>query len=138
MITIEPEPMKGPPSWRWQIGARKLGGAAAFPLIGCLQKAGGLTDGGGGRWQAVGVLHPGLERVERPQSRIDAERERSPLRAGGGVGEDAKAARKALDAVEQKGRAIGPPRSHLGDGADLEARVRPLDAPQRAELVDEL
>src|SRR5262249_19415285 len=82
--------------------------------------------------------HPGLECVERPQSRVDAERERSPLRMGGGVGEDAKAARKALDGVEQKRRTIGPPRRHLGDGPDLEARVRPLDAPQRAKLVDEL
>src|SRR5262249_56424667 len=74
---------------------------------------------------------------ERPQCGREAEREGSWWGAGGGVGEDAKAARKALDAVEQKGRAIGPTRRHLGDGADLEARVRPLDAPQRAELVDE-
>src|SRR5262249_2270715 len=103
-----------------------------------LQKGGVLHDGGRARLQRLALLHPGLERVERPQSRIDAECERSPLRVGGGGGEDAKAARKALDAGEQKGRAIGPPRRHLGDGADLEARVRPLDAAQRAELVDEL
>src|SRR5262252_9217077 len=102
-----------------------------------LQKGGVLHDGGRARLQRLALLHPGLERVERPQSRIDAECERSPLRMGGGVGEDAKAARKTLDAVEQKGRAIGPPRRHLGNGADLEARIRPLDAPQRAEHVDE-
>src|ERR1700730_8280042 len=121
------------PDRRW-----KLGEVDVLGSDGVLQEGGVLDDGGGARLQRLALLHPSLERVERPQSRIDAERERGPLRAGGGVGEDAKAARKALDAVEQKGRAIGPPRRHLGDGADLEARVRVLDAPQRAELVDEL
>src|SRR6516162_6800117 len=105
---------------------------------GVLEEGGVLDHGGRARLQRLALLHPDLERVERPQSRIDAERERSPLRAGGGVGEDAKAAWKSLDTVEQKGQAIGPPRSHLGNGADLEARVRPFDASQRAELVDEL
>src|SRR5215471_11440282 len=100
---------------------RQLGEVDVFAPAGVLQKGRVLDDYG----------------RARPQSRIDAERERSPLRAGGGVGEDAKAARKALDAVEQKGWAIGPPRRHLGDGADLEARVRALDASQCAELVDE-
>src|SRR5215467_11805563 len=117
---------------------RKLGEVDVFAPDGALQEGGLLDHGVGARLQRLALLHPGLERIERPQSRIDAERERSPLRAGGGVGEDAKAARKALDAVEQKGWAIGPPRRHLGDGADLEARVRALDASQRAELVDEL
>src|SRR5262249_19131705 len=88
--------------------------------------------------QCLALLHPGLERVERPQFRVDAERERSPLRARGGIGEDAKAARKAFDGIEQKRRPIGPPRCHFGDGADLEAGIGALDAPQRAKLVDKL
>src|SRR5256886_8216919 len=117
---------------------RKLGEVDVLVPDRVLQESGVLDDGGRARLQRLALLHPGLERVERPQCRIDAERERSPLRAGGGVGEDAKAARKALDAVEQKCRAIGPPRRHLGDCADLEARVRALDASQPAELVDEL
>src|SRR6266550_4010311 len=50
-------------------------------------KGGGLDHGGRARLQRLALLHPGLERVERPQSRVDAERERGPLRAGGGVGE---------------------------------------------------
>src|SRR5262245_36334104 len=116
---------------------RKLREVDVFALDRMLQKGGVLDDGGRTRLQRLALLHPGLECVERPQSRIDAERERSPLRAGGGVGEDAKTARKALDAVEQKGRAIGPTRRHLGNGADLEARIRPPDAPQRSKLVDE-
>src|SRR5499427_6348143 len=117
---------------------RKFGEVDILAFDGVLQEGGVLDHGRRARLQRLALLHPRLERVERPQSRIDVEREGGPLRAGGGVGEDAKAARKALDAVEQKGRAIGPPRRHLGDGADLEARVRPLDAPQRAKLVDEL
>src|SRR5262249_52859970 len=115
----------------------KLGKVDVIAPDRVLQEGRVLDGGGRARLQRLALLHPGLERVERPQSRIDAERERSPLRAGGGVGEHAKAARKALDAVEQKRWAIGPPRRHLGDGADLEARVRPLNAPQPAELVDE-
>src|SRR5499427_7105566 len=117
---------------------RKLGEVDVLAPDRMLQEGRVLDDGGCARLERLALLHPGLERVERPQSRIDAERERSPLRIGGGVGEDAKAARKALDGVEQKRRAIRSPRRHLGDGADLEARVRPLDAPQRAKLVDEL
>jgi hypothetical protein len=46
--------------------------------------------------------------------------------------------RKAFDGVEQKRRPIGPPCRHLGDGADLEAGICVLDAPQRAQLVDKL
>src|SRR5262245_26985528 len=114
---------------------RKLGEVDVLAPDRMLQEGRALDDGGCARLER---LHPGFERVERPQCRIDAERERSALRIGGGVGEDAKAARKALDGVEQKRRAIRSPRRHLGDGADLEARVRPLDAPQRAKLVDEL
>src|SRR5262249_60267636 len=94
---------------------RKLGEVDVLAPDGVLQKGRVLDDGGRARLQRLALLHPGLERVERPQSRIDAECERSPLRMGGGVGEDAKAARKALDAVEQKGRAIPSPRRHLGD-----------------------
>src|SRR5262249_1431106 len=103
-----------------------------------LQKGGVLHDGGGARLQRLALLHPSLERVERPQSPIDAQRERSPLRAGGGGGEDGKAARKTRGAGEQKGRAIGQPGRARGKGADWEGRVRALDAPQPAELVDEL
>src|SRR6516165_2178098 len=121
------------PDRRW-----KLGEVDVLGSDGVLQEGGVLDDGGGARLQRLALLHPSLERLERPQSRIDAERERGPLRAGGGVGEDAKAAQKALDAVEQEGRTIGPSRRHLGDGADLEARVRALDASQPAELLDEL
>src|SRR5215471_21067525 len=117
---------------------RKLGEVDVVAADGALQEGGVLDGGGGALLQRLAFLHPRLERVERPQSRIDAERERSPLRAGSGVGEDAKAARKPLDAVEQKGGAIGSTRRHLGDSADLEARVPALDAPQRAELVDEV
>ena len=81
------------------------------------------------------LLHPGLQRVERLQRRIDAERQRRALRRGGGVGEDAKARRVALDAVEQQRRAFRRAGRHLGDAAELELRVGAVDAPQRAKLV---
>src|SRR5262249_58128489 len=91
----------------------KLGEVDVLAPDRVLQKGRVLDDGGRARLQRLALLHPGPERVERPQCRIDAERERSPLWAGGGVGEDAKAARKPLDAVEQKGPAIRSPRRHL-------------------------
>ena len=65
------------------------------------------------------------------QRRIEAERERGALRVGGGVGEDAKAARESLDVVEQQRRTIRLPGGDLGDAADLEARIGALDPPQR-------
>src|SRR5207245_4499139 len=103
-----------------------------------LQERGILDHDGRARLQCLALLHPGLERVEWAQCRIDAERERGPLRARGGIGEDAKAARKAFNGVEQKRRGVGSSCRHLGDGADLEAGICALDAAQRAKLVDKL
>jgi hypothetical protein len=77
-------------------------------------------------------------RVEWPQCRIDKGRERRPLRTRGGIGEDAKGPRKALDCVKQKGGSVGSPGRDLGDAANLEARVGALDAAQRPELLDKL
>ncbi len=47
-----------------------------------------------------------------------------------------KPGRVALDPVEQQRRAFGQPGRDLGDAADLVVRVRPGDAPQRAELLN--
>ncbi len=88
------------------------------------------------RRQGLALLHPGLERVERPQRRIEPERQRCALHVGRGIGEDAKAGRKALDIVEQQRRAVGQAGRDLGNAADLEARIGAFDAAQRAELVD--
>src|SRR6266567_3027114 len=46
MITIEPEPMKGPPSWRCQIGAGNLARSTSLSLIVCCKKAASLTTAG--------------------------------------------------------------------------------------------
>src|SRR5205807_6131927 len=116
---------------------RKFGEVDLLALDRVLQERGIFDHDGRARLQCLALLHPGLERVERAQCRIDAERERGPLRARGGIGEDAKAARKAFDGVEQKRRGVGSSCRHLGDGADLEAGICALDAPERAELVDE-
>src|SRR5262249_47150983 len=47
----------------------------------------------------------------------------------------AKAGRKASEPLEQQGRAFGPSGRHLGDAADLELRVRAIDAPQDAQRI---
>src|SRR5687767_5958202 len=90
------------------------------------------------RLQRLALLHPGLERIERAQRRIDAERERGTLRARGGVGENPKAARQSLDLVEQQRRTIRPSGGDLGDAADLEPRISTVDPTQTLELVDAL
>ncbi len=87
------------------------------------------------RLQRLPPLHPGLQRVERLQRRVDAERQRRALGRGGGVGEDAIARCMALDAVEQQRRALRRAGGDFGDAAELEARIGAVDAPQRAELV---
>src|SRR6266851_1109659 len=46
MITIEPEPMNGPPSWRCQIGAGNLARSTSLPLTVCCRKAASLTTTG--------------------------------------------------------------------------------------------
>src|SRR6266404_1794572 len=46
MITIEPEPMNGPPSWRCQTGAGNLARSRSLPLIECCRKAASLTTTG--------------------------------------------------------------------------------------------
>ena len=115
---------------------RKSGEVDLVILARILEKPRVLHDGRLMRTECLALLHPGLERIEWPQCRIDAERERGPLRGGGGVGKDAHPARKALDGVEQQRGPIGPPGRHLGDPADFEARVGDVDAPQRTEIVD--
>ena len=88
------------------------------------------------RLERLALLLPRLERIDRPQLRIDAERERGALRARGRVGEDAEAAREALDVVEQQRRTLRRPGRDLGDAAELEMRIGAGDATQRSELVD--
>jgi len=88
------------------------------------------------RRQALASCHPRLQGVERPQQRVDAERERRPLRARHDVRHDAQAGRITLDGIEQQRRTIRHAGRHLGDGADLMMRVGARDAPQRAEGVD--
>ena len=119
-------------------GRRKLGEVDVLAADRVLQKGGLLDRDGRPRLERFAFVHPGLERVEWPQCRIDTERERRPLRARGGIGEDAKAPGIALDRVEQKGGSVGSPCRHFGNGADLETKVRAIDAPQRTELVDKL
>ena len=86
--------------------------------------------------ERLALRHPGLQCVERPQRRIEPERQRRALRIGGGVGEDAEARRIALDAVEQQRRALRQSGRDLGDAAELDMRIGIHDAPQRAELFD--
>src|SRR6266436_1126857 len=138
MITIEPEPMNGPPSWRCQTGAGNLARSRSLPLIECCRKAASLTTTGA---RGCNVLRFSIQALSASSGRnfgSDAERERGPLRARGGIGENAKAARKAFDGVEEKRRGVGSSCRHLGDGADLETGICALDAPQRAKLVDKL
>ena len=89
------------------------------------------------RTKRLAFFHPGLECVERPQRRIESERQGGALHIRRRVGEDAKAALMAFDVVEQKRRAVRQAGGDLGDAADLEPRVGAVDAAQRAELVDE-
>ncbi len=46
MITIEPEPRNGPPSWRCQTGAGNLARSTSSPLVECCRKAAFLTTTG--------------------------------------------------------------------------------------------
>src|SRR5262249_36388590 len=86
--------------------------------------------------EGLALRHPGLERVERPQRRVEPERQRGALRARGGVGEHPVTRRVALDAIEQKGRALRHPGSNLGDPAKLKVRIGAGDVAQRAEFLD--
>ena len=97
--------------------------STSAPVMVFSRKAASRTGHGLVRLQRLALLHPGLERVERPQRRIEAERQRRPLRIGHRVGEDAEAARKALDVVEQQRRAVRHAGRDLGDAADLEPRI---------------
>src|SRR5690349_15774737 len=103
-----------------------------------LQKGGLLDRDGRARLERLAFVHPGLEGVKRPQRRIGTERERRPWRTRSGVGEDAKAAGKPLDPIEQKGGSVGSPGRDLGDAPDLEAGIGTVDAAQRPELLDKL
>ena len=71
-------------------------------------------------------------------ARGKTERQRRPLDVRGGVGEDAKAASVALDAVEQESRTIGQTGRDFGNAADLEVRVGALDPAQSPEFVDQV
>ncbi len=88
------------------------------------------------RRQRLALLHPRLERVERGERGIDAERQRSALRVRHRIGEHAVAGGKSLDAVEQQRRARGEPGRDLGDAADLVTGIGAVDAAQRAERID--
>src|SRR5262249_20231663 len=117
---------------------RKLAEGDVLAADRVLQEACVLDGDGRARVQRLALLHPGLERVERPPGWGDPEREGGPVRAPGGVGEEAKAARKAFCRVEREPGPVGPPCRHFGDGTDLETRIGALDTPQRTELVDKL
>ena len=47
MITIEPEPMNGPPSWRCQVGAGSFARSTSAPVALLSRKAASLTVTGG-------------------------------------------------------------------------------------------
>ncbi len=85
--------------------------------------------------QRVPLRHPGLQRVERTQIRIESQRQRRALRIGGGVGEDAESGGITLDAVEQQRRTFRQSGRDLGDAANLDIWVGVRDMPQRAELL---
>ncbi len=89
------------------------------------------------RLQRLALFHPRLERVERAEGRIEAERQRGALRTRRRVAENAEAARKSLDVVEQQRRAVRHPGRDFGDPADLEPRIGAVDPPQHAEVVDQ-
>ena len=88
--------------------------------------------------QRTAPAFPFRERVERPQAGIDAERQRRALRAHRRVGEDAESLDVARNVIEQQRGAVGLRRRYLGHAADLEPRIGPLDAAQRAQRVDPL
>jgi hypothetical protein len=88
------------------------------------------------RRQRPALLHPRLERVERSEHGIDAERERGALRVRHRIGEDASAGGKSLDAVEQQRRTRGKACRDLGDAADLVMGIGAVDAAQRAQRIN--
>ena len=128
--------MNGPPSRAMPYGSgelRKIDGVARQRV---LQESRIFHQRGGMRRERPALLHPDLERIQRPQGGIDAERERGALRAGDGIGEDAQPALETLDGVEKESGRIRHAGGQLGDGADLEAGIGALDAPQGVQLVD--
>jgi hypothetical protein len=86
--------------------------------------------------EPLALLHPCLERIERPELRIDAERESCALRRRHRIGENAAAGGKSLDPIEQQRRRRGEPRRNFGDAADLVMGIGAVDAAQRAERID--
>ena len=99
MMTIEPEPMNGPPSLRCQWGASGLPRSTLRPRMEfSMERRFRDPSTGLVRCEASGALaHPDLERVEGFQRRVDAERQCRALWRRGGVGEDAETRRMPLD-----------------------------------------
>ena len=81
MITIEPEPMKGPPSWRCQTGAGNFARSTSAPVVVFCEEGRVLDRNRLMRLERLALLHPGLERVERAQTQ-DRYRARAPPAAG--------------------------------------------------------
>ena len=88
------------------------------------------------RRQCLALRHPRLQRIERPQTGVDAEGKGCTLRVCHRIGEHTKPGRMSLDAIEEQCRTIGHASRDLGDAADLMVRIGALDAPQRLECVD--
>ena len=136
MMTSEPEPMNGPPSWRCQIGAGKRAISTSRPATVFSRNAAVLTVTGG---CGLKVLRFSIQAFSASSGRsVGSSPSASAARCTLVVAlvKMRKPRRKAFDAVEQQRRAVGQAGRDLGDTADLEARIGAFDAPQGPELVD--
>ena len=136
MMTIEPEPMNGPPSLRCQCGAGSFARSTLRPRMEFSRNGASVTVDGPMRRQASGACSiqafsasSGVSDGSMPSA--------SAARCGVVVAlvKTRKPGAMALDAVEQQRRAFRRAGRDLGDAAELEARIGAVDATQRAELV---
>ena len=82
MITIEPGADIGPAVLRVPKRRRQLArGRPSSPRIGVLEHRRVLHHDRRLQLERLALVHPGLERIERPQGRVEPERERGALRA---------------------------------------------------------
>ena len=139
MITIEPEPMYGPPSWRCQIGAGNLARSTSAPVMRVLEEGGVLH--GHGLAAACSVLRFSIQALSASSGRSAGS---SPSASAARCGlvtalvKTRKPRGKPLMSSNSSAGQSGMSGGDLGDAADLEPRIGALDRPQRAELVDKL
>ena len=86
--------------------------------------------------KAAAADHPGLQRFERREVRVEPEGERRTLGARRRIAEHAKPRPVAGDVVEEQRRRVGHAGRDFRHGADVVAHVGAAQAAQAAEVVD--